>query len=333
MRSIRGPRRPAFTLVELLVVIAIIAILIGLLLPAVQKVRDAAARTQCENNLKQLALGSHNYESTYHRLECGINTQIDPFYGQFYVNFFGPPPDLNQSYSWLEAIMPFIEQDNIFKQLIFNQQNQFGIYTDSQYSNCVGPNSPGAQIVKVFLCPSDVVPSPAVTQYVGDTGTVYYLALSSYQGNAGTVSMYWTNATLDGVLYINSRVRFGDISDGTSNTILFGERYHYDPTFDFLAGQSLQTYGGWAWANIYAMEDHCASSQAPINYTIPVGTTSDPTFYYQNTRLGAFGSGHTGGANFALCDGSVRFLPTNTPQQTTLQYLCTRAGEEVVQVP
>jgi prepilin-type N-terminal cleavage/methylation domain-containing protein/prepilin-type processing-associated H-X9-DG protein len=328
----RGPKRPAFTLVEVLVVIAIIAILVGLLLPAVQKVRDAAARAQCENNLRQLVLGSQNYESAYRRLESGINTQIDPYYGQYYVNFFGAPPDPNQSYSWNEAIMPFIEQDSIYKQLILNQVNQYGIYTDSQYYNCNGPLSVGATVAKVLICPADVLPSPAQTQYVSDSGTIYYFGMTSYLGNAGLVSMYWTNATLDGIFYINSRIRYADISDGSSNTIMFGERYHYDPTFDILAGTPLNTYGGWAWANIYAMEDHCGSAQAPINYTIPVGTTSDPTYYYQNTRLGAFGSGHTGGANFALCDGSVRFLPTNTPQ-LQLQYACTRAGEEVVQFP
>jgi prepilin-type N-terminal cleavage/methylation domain-containing protein/prepilin-type processing-associated H-X9-DG protein len=327
----RRPPRPAFTLIELLVVIAIIGVLIGLCLPAVQQVRESAARTQCANNLKQLALGSHNYEGVYGRLECGINTQIDPYYGQYYINFFGPAPDLNQSYSWNEAIMPFIEQNDLFNQLILNQVNQYGIYTDSQYYNCNGPTSPGATVVKTFICPDDPLPNQ-VTTYTGDNGTVYYLALSSYLGNAGTVSMYWTNASLDGVLYINSKVRFADITDGTSTTILFGERYHLDPTFDFLAGQSLQTYGGWAWANIYAMEDHCGASQAPINYLIPPGTTQDPNYYYQNTRLAAFGSGHPNGANFAFCDGSVQFL-TNSLPQLTLQYLCTRAAGDLAEIP
>jgi prepilin-type N-terminal cleavage/methylation domain-containing protein/prepilin-type processing-associated H-X9-DG protein len=324
--------RKGFTLVELLVVIAIIAILIGLLLPAVQKVRDAAARVQCQNNLHQLALASLNFESTYGRLEVGINTDIDPYYGQFLVTYFGPAPDKKQSYSWKEAILPFIEMDNLFRQLILNQVNQYGIYTDSQYYNCNGPSSPGATVVKTFICPSDVLPNPPVTTYTGDDGTVYYFGMSSYLGNAGTVSMYWPNASRDGVLYINSLIRITDISDGTSNTLLIGERYHLDPTFDALAGTSLGTYGGWAWANVYSMEDHTGSSQAPINYMIPPGTSSDPTYYYQNTRLAAFGSGHTAGANFALCDGSVRFLGTNTSQQT-LQYLCTRAAGEVVSVP
>jgi len=331
MRVSSSPHRQAFTLIELLVVIAIIGILISLLLPAVQKVRDAASRTQCANNLKQLALGSHNYHDVYHHLEPGINTQIDPYYGSYFVSYFGPPPTPNQSYCWNEAIMPYIEQVDIFNPLILNQVNQYGIYTDSQYYNCVGSTSLGASVVQVFLCPSDALPN-TVTTYTGDNGTVYYLAMSSYLGNAGTVSMYWTNASLDGVLYINSRVRFAAIVDGTSETILFGERYHLDPTFDFLAGTSLSTYGGWAWANIYAMEDHCGSSQAPINYTIPPAITADPYYYYQNTRLGAFGSGHAAGVNFAFCDGSVRFLTSGTPQQV-LQYLCTRAGNEVVEVP
>jgi prepilin-type N-terminal cleavage/methylation domain-containing protein/prepilin-type processing-associated H-X9-DG protein len=332
MQRNQSPKQSAFTLIELLVVIAIIAVLIGLLLPAVQKVRDASARTQCQNNLKQLALATHNYAEIYSYIEPGINTQIDPYYGQYYVNFFGPPLTPNQSYSWKEAVLPFIEQDNLFQQLIFNQTNFYGIYTDSQYSNCLGPNTPGAQVIKTFLCPVDLLPNPPVTTYNDGYGNIYTLGLSSYIGNAGSVSMYWTNATLDGVFYINSHLHLLDISDGTSNTLMIGERFHYDPIFDFLAGISIQTYGGWAWANIYAMEDQCGSAQAPINYMIPNGVTSDPTYYYQNTRLGAFGSGHTGGANFALCDGSVRFISTTTTQQVLL-YLATRAGGEYVEVP
>jgi len=332
MRVTSSPQRLAFTLIELLVVIAIIGILIGLLLPAVQKVRDSAARAQCANNLKQLALGSHHYHDVYHHLEPGINTQIDPYYGSFLVSYFGPAPTPNQSYCWNEAIMPYIEEQDIFNPLILNQVNQFGIYTDSQYYNCNGPTSLGAQVVPVFVCPSDALPAPAVTTYTGDGGTVYYFGMSSYLGNAGSVSMYWPNASLDGIFYINSWIKISAIVDGTSDTIMFGERYHNDPTFDYLAGTSLQTYGGWAWANVYSMEDHTGSAQATINYMIPVGTTSDPTYYYQNTRLAAFGSNHTAGANFAMCDGSVRFLMTTTPQQV-LQSLCTRAGNEVVTVP
>jgi prepilin-type N-terminal cleavage/methylation domain-containing protein/prepilin-type processing-associated H-X9-DG protein len=332
MKGKPSAARPGFTLIELLVVIAIIAILIGLLLPAVQKVREAAARTQCQNNLKQIALAAFSYESANARFPSGINLQVDPYYGQAMVDKFGPPPTPNMSFSWEEALLEYIEQGSVFRQLILNQTNVYGIYADSQYVNCVSPTSPGAVAIKTFVCPADRLPNPAVTTYTNDSGTVYYLGMTSYGGNAGSVSMYWPNATQDGVFYINSAVRIADISDGTSNTLFFGERYHFDPAFDALTGGSIQTYGGWAWANVYSMEDHTQSAQAPINYMVPPGTTSDPTYFYQNTRLGAFGSGHTLGANFAFADGSVHFLSNSTPQQL-LQQLATRAGGEVVTPP
>jgi prepilin-type N-terminal cleavage/methylation domain-containing protein len=331
MTSTSARQRQAFTLIELLVVMAIIAILIGLLLPAVQKVRAAAARIKCANNLKQLALAAMNYESDRQRLPSGINLQIDPYYGAQGAKF-GPPPEFGYSFSWEEALFPYIEQDNLFKQLVLNQQNQYGIYADSQYYNCIGPGSPGAKAVKTLQCPADPVPNNGVTTYTGDNGTVYYFGITSYCGNAGSVSVYWPNATQDGIFYINSDVRLSDVTDGLSNTILFGERYHFDPIFDLISGNSLTTYGGWAWANVYSMEDHTLSAQAPINYMVPAGVTSDPTYFYQNTRLGAFGSGHTNGANFGLGDGSVHFLNSSTPQ-LVLQQLCTRAGGEPVTLP
>jgi prepilin-type N-terminal cleavage/methylation domain-containing protein/prepilin-type processing-associated H-X9-DG protein len=322
-------RRQAFTLIELLVVIAIIAILISLLLPAVQKVRDAAARMQCQNNLKQIALAAHNYHGVYKRFPSGVNLQIDPYYG---VTNFGPPPDPKASYSWEEALLPFLEQTPLFNSLVLNQLNQYGIMADSQYYNCAGPTSPGATPLSVLVCPADQLPTPAVTTYTGDNGTIYYFGMTSYVGNAGTVSMYWPSASQDGIFYLNSNVRIASVTDGTSTTLLFGERYHFDPTFDVLSGGSITTYGGWAWANPYSMEDHTCSAQAPINYMIPSNITSDPNYYYQNTRLGAFGSGQTGGANFAFADGSVQFL-LNSTAILTLQQLATRAGGEVISGP
>jgi prepilin-type N-terminal cleavage/methylation domain-containing protein/prepilin-type processing-associated H-X9-DG protein len=332
MRCNTVRKRPAFSLIELLVVIAIIAVLIGLLVPAVQKVRDTAMRLKCSHNLREIALATHDYHDTYLIFPPGINTQIDPYYGQGMIKKFGSPPDAGMSYSWKEAIFPYIEQSNLRNSLILNQVNQYGIYTDSQYYNCNGPNSLGAEVITLYVCPADFLPYPQVTIYTADNGTNYYFGMSSYGGNAGTVSVYWPSASLDGVFYINSRVAIGEITDGTSSTLFFGERYHFDPTFDRLSGSPLNTYGGWAWANVYAMEDQTLSSQAPINYMIPTNITLDPTYYYQNTRLGAFGSGHQGGANFAFADGSVRFLRDSLPQQM-LQWLSTRAGGEATGDP
>src|SRR5438309_1036820 len=150
-------RRKGFTLIELLVVIAIIAILIGLLVPAVQKVREAAARIQCENNLKQIGLATHAYHDTYRRFPSGLNLPISTQSGAAFPTnalvkngTIGPPPVPGMFISWAEAILPFIEQANLQKNLNLTQR---------EFVNCNGPNSTGAQVVQIFLCPSDNLPN------------------------------------------------------------------------------------------------------------------------------------------------------------------------------
>src|SRR5262249_51448518 len=150
--------RRGFTLIELLVVIAIIAILIGLLVPAVQKVREAAARMQCANNLHQVAIAAHNHHDTYQRFPAGINVPIGTANGMvfpsnaLYKNGTIPDPPMPGFFiSWCEALLPFIEQQNLQTNLNLNQ---------NQYANCNGPTSTGAQIVKIYLCPSDPLTSP-----------------------------------------------------------------------------------------------------------------------------------------------------------------------------
>src|SRR5262249_38454273 len=152
-------KRKGFTLIELLVVIAIIAILIGLLVPAVQKVREAAARIQCQNNLKQLGLAAHNYHSTFKRFPPAINMPGQEQFG------WPPAPDQAKWYSMTMALLPFIEQDNLRKNVIDNVANP-------HYQNCNGPNSIGAQVINIEVCPSDsAMPDPPVGQY---SGTYYF---------------------------------------------------------------------------------------------------------------------------------------------------------------
>jgi prepilin-type N-terminal cleavage/methylation domain-containing protein/prepilin-type processing-associated H-X9-DG protein len=315
-------RRPAFTLIELLVVIAIIAILIGLLVPAVQKVREAAARMQCSNNLKQIALANHNHHDSLQRLPPGVNLPISnqsgavfPTNALYKSGKITDPPVPGQFFSWAEAILPFVEQDNLQKNLNFTQR---------EFVNCNGPNSMGAQIVKIYLCPSDPMPQN-VTTFVSNN-TTFYFGMNSYGANGGTRSWFVDiNMSTDGVYWINSAVRLTDITDGTSNTLLFGERYHRDPNFT-----KIETLGGWAWANFQGPQDYIFSSRVPVNYMAP----ANPSLNDQDQRVCAFGSGHTGGANFALADGSVRFLTmTGNADLPLLQALSTRAGGEVASVP
>jgi prepilin-type processing-associated H-X9-DG protein len=162
--------------------------------------------------------------------------------------------------------------------------------------------------------------------------------MSSYGGNAGKRSVKagtappWPGMTKDGIFFIDSSVRFADITDGTSSTLLFGERYHRDPQYDLqhdaLWPESSPMAHQGRWAEVAfqgAVANLMLSTPVPINYQMSPGGD----FTAVENRICAFGSGHPGGANFAFADGSVKFLSDSMPL-VTLQALSTRAGEEVV---
>jgi prepilin-type N-terminal cleavage/methylation domain-containing protein/prepilin-type processing-associated H-X9-DG protein len=318
-RSLSIGRRPGFTLIELLVVIAIIAVLIALLLPAVQKVREAANRTSCANNLKQIALATHNYHDSFKKFPTGGHIS----------DLVGNRPTGGTTL-WTQ-LLPYFEQDNL--------QNHWDNY-DNRNNVAGGRNATSAQIIRLLLCPSDAL-EDAVGEYTGigtATWSWGFYALSSYGGNAGKRAVYTGGAppyprmSRDGIFWLDSKVCFRDIRDGTSNTLLFGERYHFDPEYDRLHAGLLPVtgpvadWGRWGWtAGPGIMANVTLHSAALINYQMPLGGN----FSNLEDRLAAFGSGHPRGANFAFADGSVHFLSENTAL-STLKALSTRARGEIV---
>jgi prepilin-type N-terminal cleavage/methylation domain-containing protein/prepilin-type processing-associated H-X9-DG protein len=318
------PRR-GFTLIEILVVIAIIAILIGLLLPAVQKVREAANRMVCTNNLKQIALAAHNYHDAHEKFPAGGRVPV----------FVGDRPTGGTNL-WLE-LLPYIEQDNLYKQ-----------WDDKDNSKNVvgGMNATTAHVIQLLICPSDSLPQTVVKHSAPVTPTwcFGFYGMSSYGGNAGTRSLppgaapAFPGISRDGIFWIDSHVCLTDISnaDGTATTFLFGERYHRDPNFDLLqpvvlpgiAPMAQQGKWGFVAGPPGIMGNVTLHSAAPINYRMP----PDGDDLALLTRAAAFGSGHPGGANFAFADGHVSFVRDSMPL-ATLRALSTRDGGEPVTLP
>ena len=295
----RHPRR-AFTLIELLVVIAIISILIGLLLPAVQKVREAAARMQCSNNLKQIGLACHSFHDANNGLPPGYSAR---------VNY----PSTSPGWGWATYLLPYIEQDNLFKQIDLSVpvEGQAAIRTS----------------IKTYLCPSDT-PSTSPFNLTNVTfGIVCQAAPSSYAATVGSDASDVADPTGNGVFYRNSKTRLTDIIDGTSNTVFVGDRAWAD------------TQGIWAGAPNDAVTRAGATNpwinatgapQALIlvhNNWINIKTDADG-------GLDDFSSKHTGGVNLLFGDGSTRFIRSITGDGATryaFWAMGTRSGGEVIQ--
>ncbi|MEO2015702.1 MAG: DUF1559 domain-containing protein [Fuerstiella sp.] len=299
------PRRPrsqrGFTLIELLVVIAIIAILIALLLPAVQQAREAARRTQCKNNLKQLALACHNYESTY---------GLFPIGHQFIGDWDGNSNNGSggTGFSWGAYVLPFIDGANISNQFDYDfPVSGFGQPTRTNHLVAGTP-------VSSYLCPTDLAPS--TKNYFTNRPWGYEAALTSYAACAGAFHNPFVQVRAGasgqrrsntGMFNRDIGVKFRDVLDGTSNTFLIGEQ-----TFKLknapggggaeftMAFGAIHQNRGWATGRTSFI---MMGGAYPINQ-LPDGTGWGP-------KQTSASSLHTGGAQFALADGSVRFVSEN----------------------
>lgn len=307
----RRSLRAGFTLIELLVVIAIIAILIALLVPAVQKVRAAAARTQCQNNMKQLALAAHNYHSNNKKLPQGIQ-YVYPYY----------------YWSWMAQLMPYYEQAALFKQADTWARGPGWQYWPwgSFWLSPQGPANPAlGQIVSTLICPADdrqnlVIPG---SQW-GGNGNVAFCGYLGIAGSAEGNETYNGGAS-NGTLYWTSNVRLTDITDGTSNTLMIGER---PPSTDLYYGW---WFAGAGWDGS-GVGDVVMGARA-FNYAGSLGCPGTKVgFQFGNFPVACdqahLWSPHTGGGNFAMGDASVRFF--SYTMNPVMPQLSSRNGNEYV---
>jgi len=294
-------QRKGFTLIELLVVVAIIGVLIALLLPAVQKIREPANRMACSNNLKQIGLDFHQYENTYGYFPCA------------YDAIHNPP----RGHTWGAFLLPYLEQENLYRQYDFEQ-----LLTAPGNLEVIQTQ------LKVMQCPSS--PHPNRSYSYNYQGADITAAAGDYGVASGILGNYWTNYvntptnSRDGLLRNNGYTRISQVADGTSNTIMLGEFAGRDELWR--VGQLVDgsAGGGGGWGDFL-------NGECWINGSLYDGTGSTGACIVNctNRRCAGYYSFHPGGVNMVMADGSGRFIKADIDNKT-LCYLVTKAGGEVI---
>jgi prepilin-type processing-associated H-X9-DG protein/prepilin-type N-terminal cleavage/methylation domain-containing protein len=307
--DMRKGQRTAFTLIELLVVIGIIAVLIGVLLPAVQMAREAARRAQCTNNLKQLALALHNY--------VGVNGVLPMGYANQYCEW-APLPAMCISHGPFVAILPQLEQQSLYSAVNFERSIYLGANTTIFATG-----------LKTLWCPSD--PTIENTESADfDWTDLHRIHLSSYVCCTGTWYNHGRNpvrtAQNNGLFWGASSVRLAGVTDGLSNTVALGEKAH--------ALLTKETAWDWSWWADGDIGDTLFSTLYPLNPQKKIKDGSLPftdSLYWSSSAS----SLHPGGANFAMLDGSVRFVKDSIDcwaidPATNLPYGLSQGGDPVL---
>lgn len=295
-----APRRPSgFTLIELLVVIAIIGVLVAILLPAVQHAREAARRSQCQNNMKQLGVALHSYHE---------------------ANGCFPMGSYVQSYAWgsLAALLPYVEQQAAFKSIDYKPTN---CCAWTKLMQAAGKPEPATVRIPTYTCPTD--PATGKTLLSGPTGPLpasadcgrlypgSYLGVSGDTGIGYPTCYFTITATTNGkgMMFTQSSTRLSHVQDGTSQTLFYGER-------------GLPNDLGWGWVM-------CGGSECEQYLSTQFGLVGPHDLPTSSLTVSNYWSWHTGGLYFLMVDGSVRFLNLNISYQT-LKALSTKAAKDLV---
>lgn len=333
----RRHTRNGVTIIELLVVIAIIGVLVAILLPAVQQAREAARRTQCRNNLKQIGVALHSYHSAHRLFPPGYVCQQD-FLGSSQKN----------QWAWSALLLPYLDQPSLHGDIDFSE---FVRDDSGDVSTAIESNQDVAELsLPIFRCPSDVAPeridrtcpfNPSVefgvSSYSASSGITlmglpcWGLPPSPLKASPPSMSMNFHPLPVpcefpEGIFYINSRHSVADITDGTSNTIAIGEtswKWHFQMC---RSATVAEPYGGTTWAGVA----HCANQEHVTSVTsLPFNNEFDEVFSF------GFSSPHTGGVFFLMADGAVKFIGNGIDNAKSapfgiLQWLSSRNQQEII---